>query len=71
MTEATVEKEARPLIINGALHCGNCKCPLVLEKKGSHDLCHFCGHIVGKLSDEQMIQLARDLPDEWIKKHAG
>lgn len=61
------EKVSNPVLIHGAIHCGFCKCPLILVKRGESDYCALCGSKAGKLTDEQLIQLAEGLPDQWLK----
>jgi hypothetical protein len=58
-----------PILLHGSLHCPYCKVPLIIEELGdSKYRCVYCGGFVGKLTDEIIIEMAREIPIETFRE---
>lgn len=61
--------QASPILIHGTLHCPYCKTPLTTEELGEEKYpCVYCGKLVGRLSDEVILEMARTVPIEMFRE---
>ena len=62
-----MKSEPSPLYENGMLLCPNCKSPLLTkETRSGRFKCLICGKYVGRLSEEVMVKMIDNLPEELI-----
>ena len=58
-----------PIMLHGFLHCPYCKTPLMVEELGENKYrCIYCGRLIGKLTDEIIIEMAEGIPAETLRE---
>jgi hypothetical protein len=72
-TRMTSTKQESPILIHGTLHCPCYRTPLTTEDIGEEKYrCVYCSRLVGKLTDEVILEMARNVPinmyREWNRE---